>query len=169
MHWTISPLYSPFKITSAQSVKLNECIQWFKDGEHNLSIIVEWILLQTLIESLASIHNIIPGSAGNIFNYGVKHLGVRRLRAFCPASCYCHASQQTAVYTLKLTHFIMMTFMSMLILLRSSSGKGFPIKTAVSFLLTFGFQRCSRHIPQVMTLLTFQYINLFLEQGHLWL
>ena len=145
MHWTISPLYSPFKITSVQSVKLNECIQWFKDGEHNLSIIVEWILLQTLIESLASIYNIIPGSVGNIFNYGVKHHGVRRLRAYCPASCYCHASQQTAVYTFKLTHLIIMTVMAMLIV-RISPGKGFPVKTAVSFLSTFVFQMCSRHI-----------------------
>ena len=43
-------------------------------------------------------------SVGNVLKYGVKYHGVRRTRAYFPALFYCHTSQQTAVYTLKLTH-----------------------------------------------------------------
>ena len=51
------------------------------------------ILLQTIIESLASICDIIPGIYGQFFEYGVKNRGVRRPRAYCPALYYCHTSQ----------------------------------------------------------------------------
>ena len=90
----------------------------------------------------------------NVLKYGVKNRGVRRPRANCPA-LYCHASQQTAVYTLNLAYLLIMVTIEMLISQWIRLRKCFRIKTVGSFLLTFGFQWCIWHIPQVMTLPTF--------------
>ena len=56
------------------------------------------IFLRTLIESLASIHDIIPGICGQCFEI--------RPRAYCPALFYYHTSLQTAVHV----HFEIDTF-----------------------------------------------------------
>ena len=90
----------------------------------------------------------------NVLKYGVKNRGVRRPRANCPA-LYFHASQQTAVYTLNLAYLLIMVTIEMLISQWIRLRKCFRIKTVGSFLLTFGFQWCIWHIPQVVTLPTF--------------
>ena len=67
------------------------------------------IFLQTLIEFLASLHDIIPGkkSAGDLLKYGVRYRGVRRTRAYCPAlilmsyltpNCSLHFDMDTFTY-----------------------------------------------------------------------
>ena len=60
--------------------------------------------------------------------------------------------QQTAVYTLKLTHLLIMITIGMFSSQRIWLRKGFHVKTAGQFILTFGLQWCIRYIPQVMTL-----------------
>ena len=91
-------------------------------------------------------------SAGNVLKCGVKYRGVRGPRAYCPALFYCHNPQQTAVYTLKLTYLLIMITIGMFSSLQIWPRKGFHIKTAGQFVLTFGLRWRIRYIPQFMTL-----------------
>ena len=57
---------------------------------------MQLIFLQTLIESLGSMHDIIPGICGQCFEIQLstaKYPMVRRLWAYCPALFYWHTSR----------------------------------------------------------------------------
>ena len=77
------------------------------------------IFLPTLIESLGSIHDMFPGIYGKCFE-----IRVRRPRSYFLVLFYCHTSQQTAVYTSKLTRILRMIMMHMFIFLRISASSG---------------------------------------------
>ena len=71
---------------------------------------------------------------------------------FAPPYSIAIPPQQTAVYTLELTHLLIVITIGMFSSLRIWLRKGFHVKTAGQFILTFGLQWCIRYIPQVMTL-----------------
>ena len=66
-------------------------------------------------------------SAGNILKYGVKYRRVRRPRAHCPALILLPYLATNCIYTLKLTHLLIMITMGMLSSLRIRLRKGYFI------------------------------------------